>query len=86
LVGFPLNNGVRLDIQTALKGVDATFEECLKMAPLFDIEEIKFPFLHLNHLIANKVAVNLPKDQIDVIYLQKIKKLKEEQDNTTNLL
>jgi len=43
-------------------------------------ELIKFwqvPFLHINHLIQNKKVVNRPKDQVDVIELEKIRKLRE---------
>lgn len=76
-VDFQLNNGVKLDIMTSLKGVDLTFEECLKMAPIAEIEGLLVPFLHINHLIDNKKAVNLPKDQIDVIELEKIKEIRE---------
>jgi hypothetical protein len=36
------------------------------------------PVLHLNHLIANKKAVNRPKERLDVFYLEKIKELREE--------
>ncbi len=76
-VDFPLLNGVRLDIMTSLKGVTASFQECLKMAPVLHIAGIPIPVLHINHLIANKKLVNRPKDQLDVIELEKIKKLKE---------
>ena len=44
------------------------------------LEDILDPFLNINHLIANKKAVNRPKDQIDVIELEKIKKLREDMD------
>lgn len=74
-VDFQLNNGVKLDIMTSLKGVDLTFDECLQMAPVAEIDGILIPFLHINHLIDNKKAVNRPKDQIDVIELEKIKKM-----------
>ena len=41
-------------------------------------------FLHINHLIASKKAANRPKDQIDVIYLEKIKELQGNRgDGTT---
>ena len=43
-----------------------------------NIDVIKIPFLHINHLIANKKTVNRPKDQLDVIYLEKIKKPRDE--------
>lgn len=74
-----LNNGLRLDIMTTMKGLeDFTFEDCLKTATMADIEGVKVPFLHINQLIANKKAVNRPKDQIDVIELEKIKELRKE--------
>lgn len=37
------------------------------------------PFLHINQLIENKKAVNRPKDQLDVIELEKIRKILNEQ-------
>jgi hypothetical protein len=48
------------------------------MASIADIEGTRIPFLHINHLIANKKIVNRPKDQIDVIELEKIRKIREE--------
>ena len=73
---FSLNNGVRLDLMVDMKGLEGyTFNECLEDAFIAEIENIPVPFLHINHLIANKKAVNRPKDQIDVIYLEKIKQL-----------
>lgn len=61
-----------------VKGLEALgFNECLKYATIADIDGINVPFLHINHLIASKLAANRPKDQLDVIYLEKIKKLKE---------
>ena len=77
---FRLNNGLKLDLLVDMKGLEGyTFDECLQVAVSADIEGTKIPFLHINHLIANKKAVNRPKDQIDVIYLEKIKKLREEE-------
>lgn len=40
-------------------------------------DDLKVPFLHINHLIANKKLVNRPKDQIDVLELEKIKSIRE---------
>lgn len=72
--------GIELDIMTAMKGLeDEQFEQCYAMSNKADIDGIIVPFLHINHLIANKKAVNRPKDQLDVIYLEKIKKLREEE-------
>jgi hypothetical protein len=76
---FSLNNGLRLDVMTSLKGLEEfTFDECFSLATIATIEHIDVPFLHINHLIQNKKAVNRPKDQVDVMELEKIKKLREE--------
>ena len=70
---FHLNNGLRLDILIDMKGLEGyTFEECLDMASVADIENINVPFLHINQLIENKKIVNRPKDQIDVQALEQI--------------
>lgn len=70
---FHLNNGFRLDIMTAIKGLeDISFDECFNMSAVVDIEGIPVRFLHYNHLIESKKAANRPKDQIDVIELEKI--------------
>ncbi|HEX5150818.1 MAG TPA: hypothetical protein VFW07_05190 [Parafilimonas sp.] len=72
--------GIELDIMTEMKGLEyLSFDECYKLAKRADLNGIIVPFLHINHLIQNKKAVNRPKDQVDVIYLEKIKKILEEQ-------
>ena len=72
-------NGLRLDILVDMKGLEGyTFEECLNMNFIADIDDVKVPFLHINQLIANKKAVNRPKDQVDVIELERILKLRSE--------
>ena len=77
---FNLNNAYKLDLMTGMKGLeDFSFDECFSMATEAEILNLKVPFLHINHLIANKKAVNRPKDQLDIIYLEKIKKLREEE-------
>jgi hypothetical protein len=74
---FHLNNGLRLDILVDMKGLEGyTFDECLQMASIADIEGIKIPFLHISQLIENKKIVNRPKDQIDVSALEQIRKLR----------
>jgi hypothetical protein len=76
---FRLNNGLRLDILIEMKGLEGyTFDECYQLATIAEIEDVTVPFLHINQLIANKKAVNRPKDQIDVIELEKIVKLRKE--------
>lgn len=80
-VDFPLHNGIRLDILTRMKGVEASFEECLILAPKMSIQGQLVPVLNLNHLLANKKAVGRLKDQLDVQELEKIKRILEE-DNS----
>jgi len=76
---FNLMNGLRLDILVDMKGLEGyTFEECLNMASIADIDGVKVPFLHINQLIVNKKAVNRPKDQVDVMELERILKLLSE--------
>ena len=70
---------------SSLQRVETCFNECPKNAPILRIEGIEVPVLHINHLIANKKKVNRSKDQLDVIELEKIKKLKE-LDNDPNPL
>jgi hypothetical protein len=73
---FHLNNSLRLDILVDMKGLEGyTFDECLGMASIADVEGVKISFLHINQLIENKKAVNRAKDQIDVIALEQIRKL-----------
>ena len=68
--GFRLNNGLKLDIMVDMKGLEEyTFDECLQIATVADIENIKIPFFHINQLIDNKKAVNRSKDKMDVAEL-----------------
>jgi len=76
---FNLPNGLRLNILVHMKGLEGySFDDCLTQAPIADIDGVKIPFLHIDHLIANKQAVNRPKDQLDVLELQLIRKILEE--------
>lgn len=68
-----LSNGEVIKIFADLKGADIPFDESLNISPVAEIEGIPVPFLHINQLLANKKAVFRPKDQIDVIELEKIK-------------
>ena len=62
-----------------MKGLEnISFNECLSLASIADLEGIEVPFLHINHLIENKKIVNRPKDQVDVIELEKIRKIRED--------
>ena len=76
---FYIGSGIVLDILINMKGLeDYSFDECLDLSSISTIENTIVPFLHINHLIANKKAVNRPKDQIDVIELEKIIVLRKE--------
>jgi hypothetical protein len=79
---FSLNNGFKLDLMVNMKGLeDFSFEDCYKLSNKANIDDLSIPFLHINHLIVNKKAVNRAKDQIDVMELERIKKDLEENKN-----
>ena len=71
----------KLRLFTQMLRVNALFKKAKVthkyMASIADLEGIKVPFLHINHLIENKKIVNRIKDQIDVIELEKIRKIRE---------
>jgi len=76
---FYVGNMIELDIMTEMKGLEHyTFGQCLAIASIADLDGLLIPFLHINQLIINKKAVNRPKDQIDVLELERIKKIREE--------
>jgi hypothetical protein len=76
---FFIGSGILLDILIDMVGLEGySFDECLKLASVAEIEDTPVPFLHINQLIANKKAANRSKDQIDVIELEKIVKLRKE--------
>jgi hypothetical protein len=77
---FKINHSLYLDVLTKMKGLDNyTFEECLSMATIAEIDDVKVPFLHINHLIKNKTTTNRPKDRIDVAALEEIKNMREKE-------
>lgn len=70
--------GIVLDIMTEMKGLDElSFDDCYRDAVFTEIEGVTVPFINIDHLIRNKKTVNRTKDQLDVEYLEKIKKLKQ---------
>lgn len=78
---FYIADGIVLDIMTSMKGLESkSFDECLQQAIIADLDGILVPFLHINDLLLNKKAVGRPKDQLDVIELEKIKKYLEEKE------
>jgi len=75
---FYIDNMIELDIMTNMKGLeDHTFNECMEIASVAELDGVPVPFLHINQLILNKKAVNRPKDQVDVLELEKIKSIRE---------
>jgi len=75
---FFVGQMLELDIMTQMKGLENhTFTECLELASTADLDGVLVPFLHINQLIANKKAVDRPKDKIDLIELEKIKKIRD---------
>lgn len=73
---FYIDGGIVLDIMTTMKGIDIPFDECYRLASIARLEDVQVPFLHINHLIENKKIVNRPKDQLDVIELEKIRQIR----------
>ncbi len=74
---FRISSDLVLDLMTNIPGLETlSFDECLSLASIGDIEGVKVPFLHLNHLIMAKEATKRPKDLIDLIELHKIKELR----------
>ena len=81
---FHLNNGLRLDIMVSMMGLEhLSFDECYSVAYKARIYDLDIPFLHITHLLANKKAVNRPKDQLDVMELEKIRQLNADNEQKT---
>jgi predicted nucleotidyltransferase len=77
---FYVANGIVLDIMTSMKGLEnKSFDECYSDARIADLDGIQVPFLHINDLLANKKAVGRPRDQLDVLELEKIKKFLDDE-------
>lgn len=71
----------KLDVITEMKGLESlTFKDCLDKASTAKINEMKIPFLNLNHLIENKKAINRLKDQLDIKHLTEIKNLRRKNE------
>jgi hypothetical protein len=58
--------------------INKSFDECLLTARVADLNGVAVPFLHINDLLINKKAVGRPKDQLDVLELEKIKNYLQE--------
>jgi hypothetical protein len=71
-----LFSGLELDIMTYLKGFrQESFDECFRISPIAEIEQVPIRFLHINHLIEEKKKLAREKDLLDVVALEKIKSL-----------
>ncbi|MBV7529782.1 hypothetical protein [Chitinophaga sp. sic0106] len=79
---FHIGNNIELDIMTEMKGLDnLSFQECLNLASIADLKVVQVPFLHINHLIQNKKTINRPKDKMDIEELEKIKKIRDNEEH-----
>ncbi|TDG35741.1 hypothetical protein EZJ43_12010 [Pedobacter changchengzhani] len=68
-----MDDGMYADLMTDIPGLDKRkFDEYFQMATVDKINGIKARFLHYNHLLDNKRATNRPKDQLDVLELERI--------------
>ncbi|WP_428228795.1 DUF6036 family nucleotidyltransferase [Flavobacterium sp.] len=76
---FSLNYGLRLDIMTAVKGLeDKSFSSLLEDATIVMIGETPVYFIDYDNLIIAKKASNRPKDLIDIEELDKINNDKDD--------
>jgi predicted nucleotidyltransferase len=67
------DSGFTIDLMDNVKGLENIgFEECYGFASEKPIRGLPIKFLHLHHLIASKKAANRPKDQQDIIELERI--------------
>jgi hypothetical protein len=72
---FILNSGLELDVMSYLQGFSQEkFEFCFQYASIAKILDLEIPFLHINHLLEAKKATFRPKDQIDILELERIVK------------
>lgn len=62
----------RIDFLTRISGVK--FEEAWTQKIEVDIDNLKVPFIHYNHLIISKMSSSRLKDKLDIEELQKINK------------
>lgn len=66
---------VRVDFLTKISGVE--YETADKEKIIADIEGMKIPILHINHLVLSKMSNDRTKDKLNVEELQKIQALKK---------
>jgi hypothetical protein len=72
---FTLSYGLRLDIMTAVKGLEhKSFDSLLNDATVLMIKETPVYFIDYDNLIIAKKATNRPKDILDIEELKKLNK------------
>jgi hypothetical protein len=72
---FTLSYGLRLDIMTAVKGLEhKSFDSLLNDATVLMIKETPVYFIDYDNLIIAKKATNRPKDILDIEELEKLNK------------
>ncbi|OAB27286.1 MULTISPECIES: hypothetical protein [Flavobacterium] len=70
---FTLSYGLRLDIMTAVKGLEnKSFDSLLNDATVLMIKETPVYFIDYDNLIIAKKATNRPKDILDIEELEKL--------------
>jgi hypothetical protein len=70
---FSLDFGLRLDIMTAVKGLeDKSFQELYDDATIVLLGGVEVKFIDYDSLIQAKKASNRPKDQLDIEELNKL--------------
>jgi hypothetical protein len=65
----------KIDFLTMVANVN--FEEALAAANYFELNQMRIPILHYNHLILSKITSNRLKDKADVEELQRINKYRD---------
>ncbi|MCB0487847.1 MAG: nucleotidyltransferase [Cyclobacteriaceae bacterium] len=67
---------LQVEFLTRISGL--TFEEAFDKKDILPLNDINIPFLHIDHLIISKLTSSRPKDKLDVEELQRILRMREE--------
>jgi predicted nucleotidyltransferase len=68
-MGYP---PIRIELLTQVSGLD--FDACRSRAVMIALDDVKVPVLGLDDLIVNKRAAGRPKDLLDLIELERIRR------------
>ena len=60
----------KIDVVSKIKGI--TFIESIESCEWFSLDNFKIPYIHINHLVKNKLATGRGKDLVDVEQLSKL--------------